>query len=304
MDPLSDILSLLKPRSHVSAGFDAGNPWSVHYANLQEMIKCFAIVSGTCWLAVDGEKEAVALQAGDCFVLPTGRPFRLASDLSLPAVDSGAIFPPQREGGVVRLNAGGNCYMVGSGFVVEGAHSRILLKRLPPIMHIRKEADQATLRWCVERMMQEAGEHQPGAYLLGQHLAHIMLIQALRQYLAEHPAGGTGWLFGIVDKHLGAALGAIHADPAQPWTLQTLAERASMSRSTFALRFRETVGMAPIEYLTQWRMLLAGERLTHGSDSLASIAAGLGYESESAFSTAFKRVMGCTPRRYGRGGVI
>ncbi len=152
--------------------------------------------------------------------------------------------------------------------------------------------------------MQEAGEHQPGAYLLGQHLAHIMLIQALRQYLAEHPAGGTGWLFGIVDKHLGAALGAIHADPAQPWTLQTLAERASMSRSTFALRFRETVGMAPIEYLTQWRMLLAGERLTHGSDSLASIAAGLGYESESAFSTAFKRVMGCTPRRYERGGVI
>jgi mannose-6-phosphate isomerase-like protein (cupin superfamily) len=120
MDPLSDILSLLKPRSHVSAGFDAGNPWSVHYANLQEMIKCFAIVSGTCWLAVDGEKEAVALQAGDCFVLPTGRPFRLASDLSLPAVDSGAIFPPQREGGVVRLNAGGDCYMVGSGFVVGG----------------------------------------------------------------------------------------------------------------------------------------------------------------------------------------
>lgn len=300
MDPLSDILSLIRPLSHVSAGFDAGAPWSVHYANPLEMIKCFAIVSGVCQLAVDGEKEAVLLRAGDCFVLPTGRAFRLASDLAVPAVDSGNFLPPPRKGGVVRINGGGDCYMVGSGFVVEGCHARILLDLLPPIMHIRSEADQATLRWCVERMMQEADGAQPGANLLAQHLAHIMFIEALREYLGAHPQGGRGWLFGIADEQLGAALRVIHAEPARRWTLQSLAAHAGMSRSTFALRFRETIGIAPMEYVTRWRMLLAGDRLTNSGDPVGVIADALGYESESAFSTAFKRVMGCTPRQFGR----
>jgi AraC-like DNA-binding protein len=95
----------------------------------------------------------------------------------------------------------------------------------------------------------------------------------------------------------------MHAEPAHPWTLQDLAERAGMSRSSFALKFKETVGKSPMDYLTRWRMLLAGDRLAHSNDPVSVIALSLGYESESAFSTAFKRVMGCSPRQYSRSGL-
>jgi AraC-like DNA-binding protein len=126
----------------------------------------------------------------------------------------------------------------------------------------------------------------------------MMLVQALRLYLAEGSKGGVGWLFALADPQMGAAISAIHEDPARRWTLQKLAESAGLSRSTFAQKFKETVGQSPMEYLTRWRMLLAGDRLTNTRDSIAEIAQSLAYESESAFSTAFKRVMGCSPRQY------
>jgi AraC-like DNA-binding protein len=300
MDPLSDVLSLLKPRSQVSAGFDAGGAWSIAWpGNIG--IKCYAVVSGTCWLAVEGVAAPVHLKARDCFLLPTGRPFRLASDLALKPADAGTVFPPPREGGVVTYNGGGELFLVGSRFFLSGEHAAILLGMLPPIVHIRGESEQAVLRWSVERMMQELQERQPGNFLVTQHLAHMMLIQALRLHMAEGPNGGIGWLFALADKQMGAAIGAMHADPAQRWTLQTLAARAGMSRSSFAQKFKETVGAAPLDYLTRWRMALAGDRLVHSGEPISAIALSLGYESESAFSTAFKRVVGCSPRQYGRG---
>jgi len=301
VDPLSEVLSLLKPRSYVSAGFDAGGEWSVQFSNQHERIKCYAVVSGECWLSVEGVSEAVRLSKGDCFVLPSGRPFRLASNLALPAVDAGTIFPPARDGGIVSLNGGGDFFLVGSRFAVSGDHAGILTGMLPPIVHIRSDSDQAALRWSVERMMQELHERQPGGSLIAQHLAHMMLIQALRLHLSEGSKGGAGWLFGLADKQLSAAISAIHKDPSHRWTLQGLAERALMSRSAFAFRFKATVGSSPMEYVTRWRMLLAGDRLVNSSDGLSVIALSLGYESESAFSTAFKRVMGCSPRQYSRG---
>lgn len=109
-----------------------------------------------------------------------------------------------------------------------------------------------------------------------------------------------GWLFALADKQMSAAITAMHESPGQRWTLQELGSHAGMSRSMFALKFKQTVGTSPMEYLTRWRMLVASDRLTHSSDSLSDIALSLGYESESAFSTAFKRVMGCSPRRYSR----
>jgi AraC-like DNA-binding protein len=129
----------------------------------------------------------------------------------------------------------------------------------------------------------------------------MMLVQALRLHLAEGSRGGVGWLFALADKQMSAAISAIHADPAHRWTLQELAERVGMSRSTFALRFKQTVGASPMDYLTRWRMLLAGDRLANSSDPISAVALSLSYESESAFSTAFKRVMGCSPRQYARG---
>jgi AraC-like DNA-binding protein len=100
---------------------------------------------------------------------------------------------------------------------------------------------------------------------------------------------------------MSAAITNMHDDPGHPWTLQELAERVGMSRSIFALRFKETVGATPMEYLTRWRMLLAGDRLKNTDDSISVIALSLGYESESAFGKAFRRVMGCSPRQHSRG---
>jgi AraC-like DNA-binding protein len=300
MDPLSDVLSLLKPRSYVSAGFDAGGDWSVQFSDQYDRIKCYAVISGECWLSVEGVPDPVHLETGDCFVLPSGRPFRLASDMSLPSVDAKTIFPPAQPGGVVSVNGGGGLFLVGSRFAVSGNHAGILLGMLPPIVHIHKESEQAALRWSVERMMQELREQQPGGVLVAQHLAHMMLVQALRLHLAEGLDGSVGWFTALADKQICAAISAIHAEPAHRWTLQELAERACMSRSTFAQRFKETSGETPMEYLARWRMLLAGDRLENSSDPISVIAVSLGYESESAFSTAFKRIMGCTPRQYGR----
>ena len=300
MDPLSDILSLLKPKSYVSAGFDAGGEWSVRFSDLRERIKCYTVVSGQCWLSVEGVADAVHINAGDCFLMASGRTFRLASDLALPSVEAATIFPPARVGGVVTLNGGGDFFLAGSRFAVSAHHAGLLLGLLPPIIHIRKESEQAALRWSVEQMMQEQREGQPGGFLVAQHLAHMMLVQALRVYLAEGADDGVGWFFALADKQIGAAIGAMHADPAQRWTLQALAEHAGMSRSVFAEKFKAMVGETPMEYLTRWRMLVAGDRLANSGDPVSVIARSLGYESESAFSTAFKRVMERSPRQYGR----
>ena len=301
MDPLSDVLSLLKPRSYMFRGFDVGGPWSIQFHRHQG-IKCYAVVSGEVWLSVEGVAEAVRLHAGDCFLLPRGRPFRLASDLALPPVDALAVFAASRVAAVASYNGGGDFFGVGGYFEFTGDHAGILLGALPPIVHIRKEADKAALRWSMERLMQELRDPQPGGFLMAQHLAHLMLLQALRLHLAEGARGGVGWLFALADKQMGAAINAMHADPAHRWTLAGLAGRAGMSRSSFALKFKETVGTPPLDYLTRWRMLLAGDRLAHSGEPVRAIALSLGYESESAFSTAFKRVMGCAPRQYGRGG--
>ena len=299
MDPLSDVLSLLKPRSHVSGGFDARGDWAIRFSR-NVGIKCYSVVSGECWMTMDDVPGALHLNAGDSFVLPRGRPFGLASDLSVTPVDAGAIFPTPARGGVARFNGGGEFFLVGSRFEIAGHRADLLLEMLPPIVHIRNESDQAALRWSVERMMQELREPQPGNYLVAQHLAHMMLVQALRLHLADGAAAGGGWLIALADRQLSAALNAMHEDPARRWTLQELAGCAGMSRSTFALKFKATVGSSPMDYLTRWRMLLAGDRLENTGDPVSAVSLSLGYESESAFSTAFKRVMGCSPRQYGR----
>ncbi|PST22484.1 AraC family transcriptional regulator [Mesorhizobium plurifarium] len=300
MDPLSDVLSLLKPRSHVSSGFDAGGDWLIQFSDLHERIKCYAVVSGRCWLSVDNVADPVRLEAGECFVLPSGRPFRLGSDMALTPVDAVSIFPPARAGGVVTVNGGGDFFLVGSRFTVSGQHARALLRTLPPIVHIRKESDQAALRWSVERMMAELREPQPGGFLVAQHLAHMMLLQALRLHLADGVGNQVGWFSALADRQMCAAITAMHAEPAYRWTLQDLAERAAMSRSAFAMKFKATVGETPMDYLTRWRMTLAAERLENSGDSVSTISFSLGYESESSFSAAFKRVMGCSPRQYRR----
>ncbi|MFV3128875.1 AraC family transcriptional regulator [Niveispirillum sp. KHB5.9] len=297
MDPLSDILSLLKPRNLLSAGFEAGGDWAVQFPDQQDNIKTGAIVAGRCLLWVDGVDDPVQLEQGDCFLLPSGRPFRMASGPGLPALRAEEIFPAARRGGILKLGEATGFFCVSSRFSLEGRHGNILLGMLPPIVHLKEAPD---LRWAMERMMAELREDRPGAFLVLRHLAHMMLVQALRLHLAMGPGQGTGWLFALSNQQVGAAIGALHADPARAWTLQDLARHAGMSRSSFAERFKTLVGAAPMEYLTRWRMLLAGDRLLTGREPVSAIALSVGYQSESAFSTAFKRVLGCPPRDYAR----
>ena len=271
MDPLSDVISLLEPQSYHVGGFDIGGDWSIRF-EAHEGIKCYAVTSGQGWLAVDGVDEPVLLKAGDCFLLPRGWPFRVASDLALPPDDWRRHFPSPRNGTLVKVNGGG-VTVLGGYFRVAGPQAEMLLGMLPPIVRLQSEADRETLRWAFERMRQELADPRPGSFLIAQQLAHMILVQALRLHLDQ--GKGVGWLFALADKHVGAAIAAIHREPARRWTVEALAVEVGMSRSGFAARFRQLVGDGPIEYLTRWRMLLAGRVLSRG-EPIGAVARALG----------------------------
>ena len=302
MDPLSEVLALVRPRVYASGGFAVRGGMAIRFPKHQG-VKCYAMLGGRGWLVVDGVPEPVLLQVGDCFLLPRGLPFQLSTDLSLEPMDYTAARARLVASGDAAGELDGGCYIAGGHFALEGGPAEMILKALPPIVHIRRESHRVAMRSSIERMREELSDPQPGASLLTQHLAYTMLIQALRLHLADAAGSGPGWLAALSDKQMSAAIASMHEDPGYAWTLKTLAERVGMSRSVFALRFRERVGTTPMEYLASWRMLLAAERLKSSTDGLAAIAQSLGYESESAFGKAFRRVMGCSPRRYGRSDV-
>lgn len=299
-DPLSEILSLLKPRSYITAGFNAGGDWSLRLDDLAGRIKCYAVMRGAFWLLLEEGGEPIQLVTGDCFVLPSGRAVRIGSDLSLEPKLASEVLAPDRDGEVVTFNGGGDVLLGGSRFEVSDNHVEVLLRTLPPVIHLKAATEQETLRWSIDLMMREMREGRPGWSLISQQLAHIMLAQTLRLYLAQEENVGHGWFAGLADPPIGTALGEIHADPARDWTLEELAGTAGMSRTVFAKRFRERVGDTPLAYVARWRMMLAAERLAAGRETLAQIARAVGYGSENAFNTAFRRVMGVAPRRYGR----
>jgi AraC-like DNA-binding protein len=299
MDPLSDVLSLLRPRTYRAGGFDLGGDFCIKFPQ-HESIKYYAVVSGQCLLTVEGVPEAVRLTAGDCFLLPRGLACCLASDLTLTPVDAPTIFPFPLNGRIASCNGGGNCLLVGGNFILTGKHADILFAELPPIVHIRKKSAKAAMRWCVQRMREELRNPKPGGFLVAQQLSYMILVQGLRLHLAEGLKGRVGWLFALSDKQISVAISSMHDEPARDWTVEELGQHAGMSRSTFALRFKETVGVSPMEYLTRWRMLLAADRVANTGDSISEIAQSLGYESASAFTKAFKKIMGCLPRQYSR----
>jgi len=299
MDPLSEVLALMKPTLYAAGGFAVLDDIAIHFPK-HAGVKCYAMLAGQAWLVVDTVPDPVLLHAGDCFLLPRGLPFRLATDLALePILYTEAFTRPN----IFRDTPGDNLdapYIAGGHFALSGGHAEMILQSLPPIVHIRRESDKAAMRWSLERLREELRSAQPGSSLIAQQLAYMMLVQALRLHLADATTTTPGWLSALADRQMSLALTTIHSDPGHPWTLQSLAESVGMSRSVFSLRFREIVGATPMEYLTRWRMLLGADRLKSTSESLSTIAASLGYESESAFGKAFRRVMGCAPRQYAR----
>ena len=184
MDPLSDVLSLLKPRSYTSGGFEVGGGVAIQFPRPQG-IKCYAVVSGQCWLSVEGITDPVLLTAGDCYLLPRGLAFSLSTDLSLTPVDFKIFLAAFRSGAHAPTRKEDSCYVVGGHFLLEGSHADILLSSLPPIVHIQKDSDKEAMRWSLERMKEELQDPQPGGSLIAQQLAYMMLVQALRLHLAD-----------------------------------------------------------------------------------------------------------------------
>ena len=300
MDPLSEVLSLLKPMSYAAGGFGTAGDLAIQWPK-HDGIKCYALLTGECWLVVEGVGAPVRLGAGDCFLLPRGYPFRLTTDLALEPIDFHVLRQEGRVGSVTKEASGANRFLAGGHFALAGSHAKLVLEALPPIVHIRAEADRAQMRWALERMRDELSTPRPGGSLIAQQLAYMMLVQALRLHLADGSRAGASWLAALTDPHLSGAIAAMHEQPGHPWTLETLARRAGMSRTVFALRFKEVVGETATEYLTRWRMLLAAERLSTATEPVATVAASLGYASESSFGKAFRRVLGHPPRRFARG---
>jgi AraC-like DNA-binding protein len=298
MDPLSNVLSLVRPHNYGSGALAGGGRWAFDFA-AHGGIKCYVVVKGECLAVIDGVKKPVHLATGDCLMLPHGRAFRLCSDLRAPPVDARVLLTLDHASGVRTFAPGDEFFLIGGHFALEG-NAQILLQVLPPFVHLRKEADRASLRGPVERIMEEMRNPQPGGSLIAQQSAYTMLVLVLRMYLAQGERGGAGWLFALANPQIARAMASMHEKPAHGWTVQSLAAEAHMSRTTFAEHFRRTVGESPMEYLIRWRMLLAGDRLLRSNDSVSEIARAVGYASESAFCAAFKRTMGASPRTYAR----
>jgi hypothetical protein len=199
MDPLSNVLALLRPRTYSSGGFDAGGEWSIQFPRY-EGIKCYAVVSGHCWLLVEDIPDPVRLRKGDCILLPTERSFCVASDLTLTPVDVKTLLSLPLNGRIASCNGGGDCFIVGGHFILSGDHAGILLGMLPAIVHLWTERDRAELRWSLDRMNQELRAQRPGGLLVARLPAHMMLIQALRLHLESGFLDGVGWLFALADK--------------------------------------------------------------------------------------------------------
>ena len=244
----------------------------------------------------------IHLEAGDCFLLTGGKKFSLGSDLTVRARFKAEELYAEAHDGKVTCQGGGDFLVIGIIFRFEGHLPSLLFGRLPPVIHVEGGSDQtAVLRWSLERFSSEMREDGVGRSLLLSHLAPIMLLQMLRIYLASAPKD-ENWLVALSHPRLAKVLAAMQSEYERDWTLDQLADLAGMSRSGFAMTFKNKVGVAPMVYLANWRIQVACELLEAGEDTISTVAAAVGYRSESAFSVAFRNIVKCRPGAYRRPG--
>ena len=295
MDPLSDVLSMLRPSDYAFRGLEAGGSWSLHYP-ADGTLKCFAITFGSCWLYGEEPIGKRQLQQGDVVMIPGSTAFRLCSNLECPAVEVDVALTVVSPGNVARIGTGIDCAGLGGYFGFANTNAGALLSMMPGVLHVASFAGES-LRRSLARLMEELRAPRPGGQLMASHFAQSLLIEALRHHLDNAVPGRANWLYALQDSKLSGALSAIHAAPGHPWTVALLADAVGMSRSAFASRFSLTVGESPMAYVTRWRMLLACDRLAEKGSTISRVATSLGYESDSAFGAAFKRILGFSPRR-------
>jgi len=302
MDPFLDLIHLLRPRATLWAGIDAAGRWGLSFHKRDDLLFCW-VQQGECQL-IRPTTAPIRLRIDDFVLIRTSAPFVLASDLSVEPQDSERVVVAAGDTGL-KLGAGTDSPVIlrGGRFVFDTANENLLTGLLPELVHV---AGDDAFSWRVRSLlkMNEAESLQPGpgSQFILVRLMELILVEILRSETLRVNQEQTGLLAGLADVTTARALVAMHRDVARGWTVSGLARLCGVSRSSLAARFRRIVGMGPIEYLQHWRMALAKDELRLGKRSIGEIALAIGFQSSSAFSTAFTRAVGCSPKRFARNG--
>jgi AraC family transcriptional regulator, alkane utilization regulator len=303
MDVLTDVLHTLRLNSSVYCRSEMSSPWSLRFEPIK--IAAFHVIErGSCWLKLDEHAKPIPLTGGDVLVLPQGTGHNISDEADNPPFVS--IWLDQETATESR-----NLYYGGEGrstvllcgtFEFEPNAAQPLLDLLPPGIHIKGEDGKVgeNLEATLRAMAKEADVKRPGSQILLRRLADILFVQVVRIWLEDEKSQKQGWLGALRDQQIGKALGLMHSQPANDWTVEDLAMAVAMSRSGFAARFRDLVGEPPLQYLTHRRMVIAADLLSRSRLEMPLIAEKTGYKSEEAFSKAFKRFFKVAPGAYRR----
>ena len=309
MDALSDVLRVIRLSGGVFLEAEFTAPWCINgkisaddckpfLAVPRHVIASHFVAAGNMQLRVEGG-ETIDVRAGELVLLPHNDTHVFGSDLDVALVPAREVIQPPQSGGISRINygGGGEATQLLCGFLASDAPFSPLLSALPSVLKldVRATASGAWIESSFRFAASEIAAGRLGSTTVIAKLSELLFVEAVSQYVSNLPAERRGWLAGLRDPHIGRALAVLHARPTEPWTAETLAVEVGMSRSVFAERFTSLVGQPPMQYLTLWRMHVAAQRLREGRGSVAQIGFAIGYESEAAFSRAFKRQFGTSP---------
>jgi len=275
-------------------------PWGLALPEMKDCLMFHAVTSGRCWLEVQGEAPRL-LQPGDFALVPYPHGHSITSE---PGIRADALFDLPREQVSDRFEIlrhgrdGAATHLVCGAVRLDHSLGRHLVGLLPPVISIDTTAGTTQFEWMqstLRFLAVEASALRPGGETVITRLADILVIQAIRSWMEHDPAARTGWFAALQDRQIGRAISRVHREPERPWTLESLALEAGMSRSAFAARFSALVGEPAMQYVARWRMQVAAAWLQEKDIKLADMAARLGYGSEAAFNRAFKRLMGVSP---------
>jgi len=295
-DPLSEIITLLQPRTVYAKRISGSGPWGVRYSRFDQP-SFAAVLEGSCRLAVDGERS-VTLEAGDFVLLPATPGFTLSGFHPVRPEQFDPKLMAESMAEVRHGTRGGrpDVRILGGYFAFDSPDHALLVSLLPALFHVRGVERLTVL---VRLVAEESSGRRSGRELVLSRLVEVLLIEALRSTPGEDTPPGL--LRGLADPRLAPALRQMHAQLARSWTVPQLAKAAALSRSTFFERFAKNVGISPMEYLLAWRMAVAKDLLRRHELGIDEVAERVGYASASTFSTAFSRHVGSPPGRYARG---
>ena len=303
-DLLTDVMEQVRLEAPVFFTSDMAAPYGISVVRAGRA-PFYAVRSGECNVQV-GERAPRKVRAGDFVLLPGGAPHVVRSGPKAKVVPFDvwmATHPMDRCGYLRHPGPGPVTRVTGGFFSTQSVQVNPLFAALPPLIHLRGD-DPHVRQWLQPTLAfidAEIASDQQGARTVLRRMADVLFIQAVRAFIAGQDARTRGWLRGLTDRRVARALAAIHEHYAQPWTLDTLAREAGMSRTAFAVTFKTLVGESPMAYLQRWRVLRAANALRRDGLSLTRAAEAVGYQSDVVFAKAFKRVTGESPGRYRRG---